>query len=158
IRDEGDIIAQTLAHLLTWCDTILIYDTGSLDDTWDIITEFAARDRRIIPIASQPTLFTNGLRAWVFNDHRHLFRDGDWIARVDANEFYHRPPPAFVRDHLSRGEGRINAQLFEFEITLRQFRAWQRGEETIADRARPIESRRRHFWFEDYPELRLFKY
>jgi hypothetical protein len=157
-RDEGDIIAQTLDHLLTWCDSIYIYVTGSLDDTWAIVLTAAARDPRIIPVASQPVLFVNGLRAWVFDRFRSRFRPGDWIARVDADEFYHIPPPQFITEHVAHGESRIHAAFYDFVLTRTELRAWQEGIETRADRNRPIESRRRHFRFDPFPELRLFRY
>lgn len=158
LRDEGDIIAQTLEHLLTWCDSLYIYDTGSLDDTWDIVNDFAVRDRRIIPVARESVLFDNGLRAWLFNRFRSRFRRGDWIARVDADEFYHITPPRFIQDRLRPGEGRICARLYDFIMTRRELKAWQDGRESVADRARPIEERRRYFRFDDYPEQRLFRY
>src|SRR5690606_9611174 len=104
LRDEADIIAQTLKHLLSWCDTLIAFDTGSFDESWDIVQDFAARDRRIITAGKESVVFSNGLRAWLFDQHRSRFRNGDWIARVDCDDFYHILPPHFVRDHLRRGE------------------------------------------------------
>jgi glycosyltransferase involved in cell wall biosynthesis len=158
LRDEADIIAQTLEHLLSWCDTLMVYDTGSLDDTWEIVEAAAARDKRIVLVGKEPVLFVNGLRAWVFDQHRRRFRAGDWIARVDADEFYHIPPPRFIRERLSPAEGRLCARMYEFVITRSELKAWQDGRETLADRARPIADRRRFYRLDDYPELRLFRY
>ena len=50
LRDEGDIIAHTLTHLLTWVDSLHVLDTGSTDDTWDIVNDFARRDSRVRPV------------------------------------------------------------------------------------------------------------
>src|SRR5436190_61230 len=46
LRDEGDIVAQVLTHLLTWVDSLHVYDTGSTDGTWEIVEEAARGDRR----------------------------------------------------------------------------------------------------------------
>src|SRR5437762_68452 len=42
VRDEGDIIRQCLEHLLVWADSVYIFDTGSVDDTWEIAREIAS--------------------------------------------------------------------------------------------------------------------
>lgn len=158
LRDEGDIIAQTLEHLLTWCDSLFIYDTGSIDNSWEVVNERARRDRRIVPVARESVLYTDGIRGWLLDRFRSRFHPGDWIARVDADEFYHIPPPQFIEERVSRAEGRIRARLHDFVITRRELKAWQDGGETLADRSRPIEERRRFFRFDDYPEQRLFRY
>ena len=36
VRDEADIIGQSLRHMLTWVDAIYVFDNGSVDDTWEI--------------------------------------------------------------------------------------------------------------------------
>ncbi len=49
VRDEADIIDQTLAHLLSWIDTIFILDLGSSDGTWEIIIDFWKKDNPVVP-------------------------------------------------------------------------------------------------------------
>ena len=158
VRDEGDIIGQVLGHLLTWLDALYIYDTGSGDGTWEIVREVARQDRRVVALGSEPVVFHNGVRAMVFDRVRERFREGDWVARLDADEIYHGAPAEFLRERVERGEGRVFAQLYEFLITKREAAAWERGEETLADRARPIEERRRRYVVQAFPEPRLFRY
>jgi hypothetical protein len=158
VREEGDIIAQTLAHLLSWCDTLHVYDTGSTDDTWDIVQDSAARDSRLVPLGREAVLFNDSLRAWVFERARARFRPGDWVVRADADEFYHIPPPRFVRERLARYESRVCTCQYDFLLSRQDLKDWQEGRETAADRARPIHERRRFFRFDPYPEQRLFRY
>jgi glycosyltransferase involved in cell wall biosynthesis len=158
VRDEGDIIAQTLAHLLAWCDTLHILDTGGTDETWEIVQDAASRDPRIRLMGSHELSFRDTLRAWMFERARPCFRRGDWIARLDADEIYDTPPPRFVRESLRWPEGRIYAQHYEFVLRRSEADAWERGEETPADRARPIRDRRRWFHPDLFPEIRLFRY
>src|SRR5678815_3443511 len=120
LRDEGDIIAHTLTHLLTWVDALHLFDTGSTDGTWEIVKEFARRDDRVKPIAREEIVYHHGLQGVLFGRVRHTFEDGDWFARLDADEIYHIPPPQFVRERVSRHESRVFALLYEFLMTRAQ--------------------------------------
>ena len=158
LRDEGDIIAHTLTHLLTWVDSLHLLDTGSTDDTWDIVNDFARRDGRVRPVGREDIPYHNGLRAVLFGRVRHTFEDGDWFARLDADEIYHVLPPLFIQERLAPHESRVFAQLFEFLMTQAQHRAWEAGDPTLSDRSRPIESRLTRYVVQDFPEPRLFRY
>ena len=62
LRDEQDIIVQNLTHLLTWIDALYILDLGSTDGTWDVVQDFASRDKRIVPFKSSPIIYNDNLR------------------------------------------------------------------------------------------------
>jgi glycosyltransferase involved in cell wall biosynthesis len=159
VRDEADIIAQCLTHLLTWADAVYVFDTGSVDDSWEIVQDFAARDRRIIPLRKDQVYYSETrLRGWMFNEARKAMRDGDWFLRVDADEFHHVPPPEFVKSEMKSHETIAWHQYYEFKLTEAEVRAWDSGQETLADRSRPIEDRRRWFVPNPYSEPRLCKY
>lgn len=155
VRDEGDIIAQTLDHLLGWGDALYVYDTGSHDETWEIVRERAARDDRLVLMGCQPVVFHAGVRAMLFERYRGRFEPGDWIARVDADEFYDIVPPEFVRQRVKPFEQLVCGQLYDFVLLRREAKAWEQGRD---DRSQPIEDRRRHYIINDYPEIRLFRY
>src|SRR5689334_1976471 len=104
VRDAADILSQTLEHLLTWADTIHVLDTGSVDSTWEIVADSAARDKRVVPVTRSEIYFNDGLRGVLFEIARRIARDGDWFLRTDDDEFYDVPPPTFVREHLTRSE------------------------------------------------------
>src|SRR5688572_18398012 len=104
LRDEADIIAQNLDHLLTWIDTLYVLDLGSTDGTWDIVQDYARRDPRIVPYLHRPILYNDSLRSVLFDQFRDRFSPGDWVMKIDADEFYHIPPPQFVRERVRAGE------------------------------------------------------
>ena len=54
VRDEADIIGQCLRHLLTWADAVHVFDTGSVDDTWEIVGDLASRDERVRLLGRDP--------------------------------------------------------------------------------------------------------
>ena len=102
VRDEGDIVGQCLRHLLSWADAVYVFDTGSVDDTWEIVNDVAAQDDRVRLLGKDSVYFSETrLRGWMFHQARHHMRDGDWFLRVDADEFHHIPPPEFVRHSAS---------------------------------------------------------
>jgi hypothetical protein len=159
VRDEGDIIAQSLEHQLQWADHIHIFDTGSTDETWDIVTAMAASHPQIHPVGRQPVYFSDTeVRSYLFAQARHLMMPGDWVLRCDADEFHHVPPPVFVREHMRLQETAAYHQYYDFQFTSDDLKAWNEGTETLADRARPIAERRRFFTVSPEPEPRLFRY
>lgn len=159
VRDEADIIKQSLQHLLQWCDAVYVLDTGSVDDTWEIILDFASQEKRIITIGKEPVYFSDTIvRGYIFDQARKYMQDGDWFLRVDADEFHHIPPPEFVKTRLQKHETVVYHQYYDFQITEAEVKKWETGEETLDDRQRPIEDRRRYFIPSYYSEPRLCRY
>ena len=159
LRDEGDIVAESLAHLLTWLDALHIYDLGSTDGTWDIVQDFAARDTRVIPYKREPTVYSDSLRCVLFEHCRRHFAAGDWVLKIDGDEFYHVAPPAFVRERLRPSESMVYLQWYFFRLTTTEAAAYDTGAVSIAaDRARSIRDRRRFYKVSRYAEPRMFRY
>jgi glycosyltransferase involved in cell wall biosynthesis len=159
LRDEEDVIAQCLDQLLGWIDALYIYDLGSTDATWDIVQQYARRDKRVIPFIRQPTVYSDNLRNWLFHRVRDTFAPGDWCMKIDADEFYHVPPPEFVRQRLGRFDSAVHLQWYFFRLTTQEAAAYENGTVSIAqDRSRPIEERRRFYKISNYAEPRMFKY
>ena len=51
-----------------WADAIYVFDTGSVDETWEIVQDFAARDKRVVPIRKEPVFFSETrLRGYMFH-------------------------------------------------------------------------------------------
>jgi hypothetical protein len=158
VRDEGDVLAQVMEHLLTWIDHLYVWDLGSTDNTWEIVEQFAAKDKRVVPFLYRPTIYSDSIRSYMFHKLRDRFKQGDWIIKVDGDEFYEINPPDFIRDRLRPIDSALYLQWYYFRLTNRDVAAWERGEETLADRARPIQDRRRFYNIVEYTEPRLFKY
>jgi glycosyltransferase involved in cell wall biosynthesis len=159
VRDEADIIGQCLEQALTWADAIYVFDTGSVDNTWEIVRDFASRDKRIVPIRKESVYFSETrLRSYMFHVVRQNMHNGDWFLRVDADEFHHIAPREFVRNCMRKHETAAYHQYYDFRLLQSEVEAWNAGEETLKDRQRPIEDRRRHYTVSDYSEPRLCRY
>ena len=159
VRDEVDIIEQSLNHHLTWADRIFIIDTGSLDNTYEKIQEIALRDKRIRLLGNSPVVYSNNIvRGYLFEEARKEMSHGDWLIRTDADEFYHLPPPQFVKERMAKNETLAFRYYYDFVLTQQEVRNWENGSETIQDRLRPIEDRRRWYYTYPYTEPRLCRY
>lgn len=158
VRDEADILPLSLSHLMSWADSLAIMDTGSTDGTWEILHDFARRDRRITVDPARPQSFHNGLRAVLFDRNRSHWRRGDWICRVDADEIYHVAPPPFVRERVGRTESMVCALQYVSALTREACDAWRRGEGPLRARGVALTARIRHFRIDPFPEQRLYRY
>src|SRR3954447_26402653 len=103
VRDEADIMVQCLQHLLAWADAVYVFDTGSLDETWEIVLQCASNEARVVPLGKDAVFFSEKrLRGWMFDQARPRMSEGDWFLRADADEFHHIPPPEFGRKRMRR--------------------------------------------------------
>jgi hypothetical protein len=73
-KNEQDFIALCLNEAAKWADYIYVYDGLSTDKTWDIVQYF--NNPRIIPWKQDGKVFSEGLRAEIFNEFRHLSHEG----------------------------------------------------------------------------------
>ena len=159
VRDEADIISQSIKHMLEWSDFIYILDTGSVDETWEIILDLASKEKRIKPLKKDHVYFSdNAPRGWLFNQARPNMKSGDWFLRVDADEFYDIYPPEFVKTRLKPYETCVWYQIYNFVLTESELLDWDSGKETLLDRSKPIELRRQWFIPDFYTEPRLCRY
>ena len=132
VRDEADIIGQCLGSLLAWADAIYIFDTGSVDLTWEIVQDFASKDNRVRPLKKDLVFFSETrLRGWMFNQARSSMQAGDWFLRVDADEFHHISPPEFVKSAMRKHETLAYHQYYDFRLLESEVKAWQAGDETF---------------------------
>jgi hypothetical protein len=159
VRDEADIIGQSLTHMLTWADAIHVFDTGSLDETWEVIRDMAASEKRIIPLGKDRVFFSDTcVRGWIFHQAQKHMRAGDWFLRVDADEFHAIPPPEFVKTRMGKHETVAWHQYYNFQLTESEAGAYAEGKDILADRKRPVEERRCWFIPSASSEPRLCQY
>ncbi len=159
LRDEADIVAQCLDHLLQWADRIYVFDTGSVDNTWEIVQEYASIHVQIRPITKESVYFSESrLRSYLFHIARQEMRDGDWFLRVDADEFHHISPRKFVLERLKRGETIVYHQYYNFEITESEVAGLSSIENILEERQKTITERRRYYTTSLYTEPRLCRY
>ena len=100
IKNEEDILPYCLSEALNWSDHIFIYDGLSEDETWAVALEFSKLyPDRIFPWKQDGKVFSESLRAEVFNNYREFSNPGDWWCHLDADEFYIDNPKDFIKSH-----------------------------------------------------------
>lgn len=93
VRNEADILGITVRyHLALGFDGFLIIDNGSSDDTHFVLKQLA-KDKRVRWTRNESTFAQAQLTTELAHE---VFRDGaDWVAPVDADEFWFAPKHDF---------------------------------------------------------------
>jgi glycosyltransferase involved in cell wall biosynthesis len=155
IKNEADIIEETLEHAVTWCDVIIVDDNGSTDGTWEIVQRMAKRYPQIIPWRQKALPYSEALRGDPFRAYRHLSSDGDWWAKLDSDERYIDEPRAFLAS-VPRGHHVVVAAQCQYQFTEKDLADWQLWEHSGAQT--PPAHERLHFYRCDWAEIRFFRY
>ena len=95
-KNEDDVVEHCLRKALEWSDFVYVYDGASEDRTWDIVQELAVEDGRIVPWKQDGKVFSEGLRAEVFEAFRSRASAGDWWCQLNIDEFFIDDPRAFL--------------------------------------------------------------
>lgn len=97
VKNEADIIRESLLAAMKWSDKVIVMDNGSQDGTWEIVQELAQQHPSIIAFMQYTGVFRIGLRAKAFRAFRHEMTSNDWwCVRLDADEFFSEDPRAFL--------------------------------------------------------------
>lgn len=155
IKNEADVVAETLTKAARWCDRIYVFDNGSTDGTWEAVVSLARRIPQLVPYKSDPVPFRNSLRRDTFEQFRHEASPGDWWCILDADEIYIDDPRKFLaqvpdRHHVVWGA------YFQHYFTDHDAEAYERSPERYPPHA-PVEDALRHFRC-DYSEVRFYRH
>lgn len=153
IKNEEDIVAQTLTYATRYCDRIFVLDNGSTDATWDIVRDLSRKEERIVPFAQTTQPYSDGLRAMVYNEIHGNLSDDDWWMILDSDEFVAEDPKALIEIARRDGADVIRSWQIQFYFTEKDHEIWEAGRD---GRDRPIFERRRHYLI-NWQEPRLFR-
>ena len=156
VKNEADVIAQTLHAASRWCDHIYVFDNGSDDATWEIVQVIARDNPAVVPFKTDAKPFTDSLRGEILRRYRSRAQTGDWWAIIDADEFYIDDPRAF----LARVPDRFRAvwpQIYSYLFTDIDADSWRQDPSRYASDV-PLGERLRHYVLGDYTELRFFRH
>lgn len=155
VKDEADIITQTLEATCSWCDYIYVFDNGSTDGTWEKVLQLAQKDPKVIPYKQDAQPFRNGLRAEVFNYYRTKSSTQDWWCILDADEIYIDNPRYFL-SRLPQTYQIVWTASFQYYFTDQDWAQYQTNPELYADDI-PIDQRIRYY-INNWSEFRFFRY
>jgi hypothetical protein len=95
-KNEADVVGYCLREAARWADHIYVYDGASTDGTWEIVKSLESEC--IVPWKQDGKVFSEGLRAEVFEAFRSTAQPGDWWLQLNVDEFY----PSSPRDFLAQ--------------------------------------------------------
>ena len=67
VRDENDIVEETLKAALGWSDRIFVFDNGSVDGTWETLQDLANCDPIIELGGPDDRTFTDALICYLLD-------------------------------------------------------------------------------------------
>lgn len=153
VKNEDDVIAQTLTYASQYCDKIFVIDNGSTDRTWEIVQNLALNQPRIVAFAQKREPYDEGLRWLAYDAHHQEIGDNDWWLILDADEFLAEDPRPVIEQATRQGSDVINAWQIQFYYTDEDHKSWAAGRD---NRKIPIFARRRYYCI-DWQEPRLFR-
>ena len=156
VKNEADVIEQTLRSAAKWADWIYVLDNGSCDGTWERVRTLAQDLPPVVPYRRDSRPFYDGIRNDIFQRYRKRARRGDWWCILDADEFYLDDPPRFLAGVPSRYNA-VWYALYVYLFTDKDRSTWERDPQRFDDTV-PIEQRLRHYVVGDYSEARFFRH
>jgi len=142
VKNEADIIEETLGKSSHWCDAIHVFDTGSTDDTWERVCSLAEKIPQIHPFRKEVRPFRDELRAEVFNSVKHTASTGDWWCRLDADEVYIDNPSEFLAG-VPRAHHAVFSASCQYYFTDKDLAAYNCDPSAFL--SRPVEERLRYY-------------
>jgi glycosyltransferase involved in cell wall biosynthesis len=155
VRDEADIIRQTLVAASEWCDAVYVLDNGSDDGTWELVHALAEELPIVVPHARDPRPYTPALRGELFRAHQHEAASGDWWCILDADEQYIDHPRAFLAG-IPRRYGQVWSASFEYYFTDLDVARYREDPTRYGDDV-PVEEKCRYY-INNWSERRFFRH
>jgi Glycosyl transferase family 2 len=155
VKNESDIIIQTLKSAVFWSDFIYVYDNGSTDGTWEKVLDLAIDYEQIIPYKQDSQPFADSLRSEPFNHYRTNSSAGDWWCRLDADEIYIDNPREFL-SKIPKKYDVVWSASFEYYFTDKDLAIYNQNPSLYADEI-PVEDKCRYY-INDWSEIRFFRY
>lgn len=152
VKNEEDIIDETILYASKWADKIVIMDNISDDGTWEKLNSLAKKNDKILLWGQYGGRFHDGLRQMIFNDFHHIANENDWWCRLDGDEIYIDNPREFLAKLPSEIDHVYNAS-FQYYYTEDDYEA-ERNTKTIT---LPVTTRLKSHKC-NHSEIRFFKH
>jgi len=135
VKNEEDIIADSVAHAAGFCDRVFVVDNASADRTWEILSGLKLEN--VDPVCSRDFVFRDYLRLRFMETRKGELGLGNWWYVFDADEFLLEEPAAAIAQAEGEGADCIGVEVITFLLTKDEARRAQREgrQETWRDRS-----------------------
>lgn len=96
VKNEGDIIYDTITAAAQWANKVFVMDNMSTDDTWEKLQGLEKEIENVVLWGRYGGNFNEGLRQILYREYKQLASDNDWWCRLDGDEFYIDDPREFI--------------------------------------------------------------
>jgi glycosyltransferase involved in cell wall biosynthesis len=125
VKNEADIIEETLLHALAFCDGIFVFDNGSNDGTSEILERMSGTHNKIVVDFSSDCPYRNQLRNRIYNKRHMDFSDEDWWYILDADEMLVEDPRPYLERARERGYSCMSVWQAQFYFTDEDYQHYQ---------------------------------
>lgn len=88
VKNESDIVRETIERAIPWADYIIVMDNGSTDGTAEILMDLSNIYEKVIFWGVYQGKYKSNQWGIIYDDYKHLSKEGDWWCRLDSDEFY----------------------------------------------------------------------
>jgi len=142
VKDEEDILEQTINSALNWADHIYIADNGSSDKTPQIIDMLTDNIRVFKITGFENVRYRVSLWGLIFNQVKAVSKPGDWWCRLDADEFYFDNPKNFLAS-MPKQIDTVWSSHYSYQFSDVDFEKYQENPHSFL--ATPITDRIKHY-------------
>lgn len=134
VKNEDDIIGDSIAHAAQFCSKIFVIDNASTDRTWDIVN--GLKFKNLVPVCSKDFVFRDYLRLRFMETRKEELGLNNWWYIFDADEFLLDDPFDAIAFAEKEGADCIAVNVINFHLTEKEVRdAAENGrQETWRDR------------------------
>ena len=151
VKNEVDIVEETLLYAMKFCHRIYIYDNQSTDGTWELVNEMAARFKEIVIFGQTSEPYKNQLRNRVYNAMYQEYSSEDWWYILDSDELLAESPKGVLKTAASQGKNAMCVWQAQFYFTDTDWANYENE-----DTSKSITQRRKHYLI-NWKEQRFFK-
>ena len=145
VKNEGDIIYQCLEHSAGIYDIIFVTDNESWDDSREEIQRASTDFQNVVYLGEVGDKVSKEVKWQIWETFRGHFSINDWWGILDADEFVEPNLREVVQRAQTEYADHIFGVLANFYYTESEVKDWMEGRETLADRERPIQERRKYY-------------
>jgi hypothetical protein len=151
IKNEADIILETLNNALRFCDTIYVFDNDSTDGSWELIYQKSLNDSRIVIAAHSDEIYRNQFRNRVYNMFHQGYSASDWWYILDADEMLTEDPRPMLVKAMQRNKNQMRVWQAQFYFTDNDLAVYDQEDKTLK-----VSERRRYYRI-NWREPRFFR-
>ena len=115
VKNEDDIIADSLLHAAHFCDRIYVVDNKSSDRTWEIVKNIDCDV--IVPVGTVDFEHRDYLRTWFMGSRKNELGINNWWYILDADEFLIGDPFRAIARAESENADIVAVDMINFHIS-----------------------------------------